>query len=695
MLLAWAILLFCSCQKMDNIALPGDTKNPQESVQGTVQNLGHLFTGSYVTWKLHPQDPGNTPLFTYAPNQSSGYCMLMIDNGKVDGRTPMNAFHFVVVDFQTFSSKIVEIKTLSGQTVTSSVGKIVRYTFGMDKNFYVATEAASNGGGHLIQYNPNTQTATDLGQPFSVGGTHLDIYTLNTGTDGALYGGSFGGDGQVYTFRYDYHNFQVDATPLDNTSRYVTDVSGDGRYTYAVCGKNNWFLYAIDRQTGNRKTLKYNPGNTTSISLDSRTDAPYAQSVATHYKLEGFDITPLPEYVRPSTDRVEYVPYNNADASAPKVSWLDGESKLAYLLNNGQSGYINVNGLQTDIFPSAGPAVVCNNKIYITCDKQGLVGAYTPGVGFEKIGSMSMQVNSLAVPFSNSSDAGKIFLGGYPKGLMLQYATQQNWSINLSGLNVGGAGSGFGNSYTNPSLQCMFQNADASGTNGSMSLLSMTYTKSGYLATAGNNDRITSSSGRQLSMGSFKNGTVRNLFLPEFAEYEFQSMCLTKDSNYTIVSAVPHVGNVIKLYKYDPVSNQVVASWSLPLWGDRANSICAYNNDLLVGFCGEFIYLFDMNTGNIVWKQSVGNSQRIFSIAVAPDNSVYINHMYMSALTFRIVKFNFDTSDGNNIKATTKNIAVFNDADNDEKNKPSGLMFSPVTSELFITGLSSLYKVSI
>lgn len=695
MLIAWALLLFCSCQKMDNLALPGETNKPPESGTATVQNLGHLFSGSYVTWKIHPLDPENTPLFTHVPNQTNGYCMLMIDNGKVDGRTPINAFHFVVVDFQTFASKIVEIKTPSGQVVNSSVGKIVRYIFGMDKKFYVATEAAANGGGHLIQYNPDTQTATDLGQPFTAGGSPLDIYSLNTGTDGALYGGSFGGDGQVYTFRYDYNTFQVDATPLDNTSRYVTAVSGDSRYTYAVCGKNNWFLYAIDRQTGTRKMLKSNAGNTTPISLDSRTDAPYAQSVATHYKLSGLDILPLAEYERPTTNRVEYAPYNNADAGVPKVSWIDGESKVAYMLNNGQSGYINVNGLQTDFFPSAGPAAVYNNKIYVSCDKQGMLGAYTPGGSFEKIGSTSMQINSLAVPFSNSADAGKIFLGGYPKGMMMQYSPVQNWSLNLAGLNAGGAGSGFGNGISNPSRQCMFQSADASGINGSMSLLAMSYTKSGYLAGAGNNDRITSSSGRELSMGSFKNGTVRNLFLPEFSEYEFQSMCLTKDSNYTIISAIPHAGNVIKLYKYDPAANQVVASWNLPLWGDNANSICAYSNDLLVGVCSEFVYLFDMTSGSIVWKQSVGNSQRIFSLAVAPDHSVYINHMYLSAMNFRIVKYSFDVSDRSNIKATANNIAVFNDADNDEKNKPSGLMFSPVSSELIITGLPSLYKVSI
>ena len=43
---------------------------------------------------------------------------------------------------------------------------------------------------------------------------YLAIYSLNVGTDGALYGGSFGGEGDVMTFRYDYKSFYVDAAPL-------------------------------------------------------------------------------------------------------------------------------------------------------------------------------------------------------------------------------------------------------------------------------------------------------------------------------------------------------------------------------------------------------------------------------------------------------------------------------------------------
>ena len=63
-------------------------------------------------------------------------------------------------------------------------------------------------------------------------------------------------------------------------------------------------LYAIDRQTGEKRTLKSNTGSGTSIAIASHTDAPYAHSVATHYKLSGFNITALKEYDRPLLKRV-------------------------------------------------------------------------------------------------------------------------------------------------------------------------------------------------------------------------------------------------------------------------------------------------------------------------------------------------------------------------------------------------------
>ncbi len=701
--IALAMLLLCSCRKVDDLVIPNDPTDPSSvSEPGTtrqVENLGHIFTGSYITWRIHPLDPNNSPLFTYQPNTNSGYCMLMIDNGKVNGRTPINSIHFVVVDLQTFTSKVVNVTNTEGGPITGSVGKVVRWIFGMDKNFYVATEASSGGGGHLIRYNPNTQVATDLGKPFSTPAGDLDIYTLNTGTDGALYGGSFGGDGQVYTFRYDYSNpFEVDVTPLDNTSRYVTAISGDSRYTYAVCGKNNWFLYAIDRQTGTKKTLKCNMGPATAMTIFSHTDAPYAQSAATYIRLNGFDCSPLPEYHRPSTSRVEFAPYDPNDPRVPKVSWDMAGSRVAYKLSSGETGYVNVNGLEEDIYPSSGPAVLAGNKVYVSCDKQGILGAFTPGIGFEKIGSSSLQINAMTAPPSGTGDAGKLYMGGYPKGLFYEYDPLTNWSLNTADLTMPST-NGFGSGLSNPSQRAMFQNADASGVYGSMNLLSLAYTKNGYIAGAGNNDRITSSSGRELSMSSYRNGTVRNYYQPEFANYDFMSMCVSKDSNYTFVCGYSQNGGNAKIFKYDPVGNRVTGSWELPLWGDRTTAIQMFSDDLLVGFCLDAVYLFDLNSGSIIWKQELGSGQRIYSMTIGPDNAVYATHLFQNVMKFRITKFNIDAADKNNIRSTATAIAEFEDADHNEMFKPAGLLVGPGlvpgSSELYITGLPSFYKVSL
>ena len=694
--LAIAIAMLSSCKKLDEIAVPVSKLVPEEAVSATIQNLGHVFTGTNVSWKIHPLDPNNTALFTYLPHQASGYCMLMIDNGTLDGLTPINAFRFVTVNMQTLQSKIITVKDANGNAANYSFGRIVRYIFGQNKMFYVATEGSPLGGGHIIQYDPETQTAKDLGKPFNKNGTYLDIYTLNVGTDGALYGGSFGGDGEAMTFRYANNTFEVDAKPLDSTSRYVTSISGDSRYTYAVCGKNNWILYAIDRQTGLKRVLKRNNGSSTPIDIASHTDAPYAHSVATHYRLQGFNLTALAEYDRPKTDRVSFVPYAENDNTVPKVLWSSAENRVAYQLSNGAAGYVAVNGLQEDIYATSGPMLYNNNRLYLSCYKQGLLGTYTAGEGFKKVGCTSMDIHAIAIPPANSPDANKIFLGGYPKGGLLEYRPTENWTVNIAAFT--NSNGGYATKSSNPLQGALFQNADPSGTNGSMDLIGIVYTKTGYVIGGGNNDRITASSGRELSMGCFKNGAVRNLTMPEFANYEFQSICLSQDSNYAYIGALPHAGNTEKIYKYNPATNSVVAAWDLPVWDDRYTNFSIIDNDMLVGICGDTIFLFDLISGKIVWKQALGQGQKIYAMAVAPDHSVYINHMYQSPLNYKIIKYNFNFTNRQNITNTTTTIGELADADRDEKTKPTGMLYAQGVSsnraDLYISGLSSLYRIA-
>ncbi|HEX8378890.1 MAG TPA: hypothetical protein VF602_13815, partial [Pedobacter sp.] len=148
------VALFASCKKTDVLSASGIIPNANPAY-ASVENLGHVFTGSNVAWKIHPLNPNNSPLFTYLPNQKNGYVMVMIDNNN-PSITPLK---FIAVDFQKLTSKTIEVKNIDGSVVQHALGKITRYTFGMDKKLYVATEASADGGGHLIQYNPDTQLA--------------------------------------------------------------------------------------------------------------------------------------------------------------------------------------------------------------------------------------------------------------------------------------------------------------------------------------------------------------------------------------------------------------------------------------------------------------------------------------------------------------------------------------------------------
>lgn len=691
---ALAMLLLCSCTKIDILApqLKAAPLTGEASYTPGVQNLGRAFTGSNIAWKIHPHDPNNAPLFTKGPNNAEGFYMVMIDNGPQMALTPVTALRFVAINLQNQTSKIVEVNRANGTPATSSLGRIVRYVFGMDKKFYLATEGAAGGGGHLIQYDPGKQQATDLGKPFQLNNKFLDVYTLQIGTDGALYAGSFGGSGEARTLRYDYTNMVVDNAPLDNSSRYVTALSGDNRYTYVVGGKNNWFLYAIDRQTGEKRTLKTNAGSSSSISLASHTDGVYMQSHDMTYKLSGFSFQPLPPAHRPMTNRVEYVPYSTTDSRLPKVSWDNSTKTLSYSLPGGHAASLQVNGLHEDVFPINGPMLYANNRLYISSAHKGILGTYTPGDGIKTIGGTSMELHAMTAPYIPSADAGSLFLGGYPKGQILQYKPHFDWTVSIQSAYT--AGNGFATSSTNPQLAGLFQNADASGTNGSMILLGSTFTKNGYLVSAGNNDRITASSGRELSIGSMKNGVIRNLYLPDFSNYQFRSLTLSYDSNYAFIVGIPNTGATSRIFKYDPSTNTVVDKWDLPLWGDRYTTVAMLSSDILVGICDESIYLFSLTKREIIWSKSIGVGKKIHSIAVAPDKSAYIIQPKNSPTQYLVSRFNFDLGTAD-VKATETSIAEFSDGDSDERYKPSSMLVAATGSEtnLFIGGLLSLYKI--
>lgn len=691
MLLAF-LALFTSCAKRVDFK-PVLTKElyaaADSGISPVIENLGAPFRTTNVAWKINPLNPNNQVLFTYHPNSNSGYEVVMIDNGISNSNTPVNAFRFVSVNIDNRSYKIIKIvNAATGAEVTNSVGRVVRYVFGKNKKLYVATEGSYGGGGHIIEYDPNTQTAWDLGKPFYLHGKYLDIYSLNTGSDGTLYGGSFGGSGEVMTFRYNYSGqIDVDKTTLDNESRYVSYISGDADYTYASCGENNWYLYAIEKATGHKKLLLSNNGSAYRIEMNTYTDAPYAKLVNTHYQLKDGNIISLGANNRPPSDILAYTIYPLSITSSFNVRWSSFDKKLYYTVA-GNENQVQIYDIVDDTHRS-GAAVWVNNKLFTGSANFPLLGSYDDQNKWKVSGNTGVDVYSMAAA-GNTAD--KIYVGAYPKGSLLEYNTQQPW--NLDGENF--------NSYsfqqlqnTNPKLLAREQNTDAAGNNGPMYLSGVAVTSNNFIVSAGDNDRITSSSGRELAISTVKNSQVTNLSLPEFSQYRFSGMCMKSDSNTVIIAASSIGGAPGKIYTYNPSANTLINSKNFPT--SNPGQIVLYDKNTIAGTYDDVVYLWDINSGRIVWQQTLGGGQRIYAISKTPDNGICVIHLYLQAVHFKILKFNF-TITGSTYTATSTSLGEITDADNDESSKPQTLTFGISAGQsnlydLYITGLKSIYRI--
>ncbi len=685
-----ALLLCTACTKVKPIAPTiASPKAILTSQAPSAENLGSPLKGTNVSWLIDPLYPNIKPLITTAPNSTSGFVAVMIDNGVLNGATPVNAFRFIAVNLQSKSTKIVEVTTPNGQAIQGSLGRVTRYVFGTNKKLYVSTEAGTGGGGHLVEYDPNTQTAIDLGRPFLAKGKYLEIYMLSVGKDGALYGGSFGDNGDVYTFRYTYNqSFYVDNTPINGTSKYVAYITGDDKFTYATVGQENWLLYAINRATGQKTLMMKYETPDDRIELTAHVDACYAKHGSTHYKLSGATMTPMDN--RPLTERVLYSPYDVAKTELPELVWKGNEKKLYFKLNNGSEGSILINQVTEDVYPTS-TMIGVNNSLFISASKVPELVSYNRTAGFKYLGNYSITAHSMAV--INTSNNPKLFMGGYPKGAVLEYDLNNTWTVN--NLTPTYTPPAITEVQSNPQKITQFQDADASGVRGSMYLSGMFYTKNGFLIAGGNNDRLTVSTNRELSIGSLRNGIKRNVYLPEFQNYEYSGMCLSKDSNLAYVAAKSASGANGKIYVYNPATNSITTSLDFPL-GASPGTISVYSDNIIVGSYEGTVYLYDISKQSIIFKHDMGYSQKIYSMVTAPDGAVWINLTGTDVFNTRIVKLVIK-NEVNNVTADVSLIANLSDADRDENTKPSNMVFveaTPGKFDLYISGLKSLYRVS-
>jgi len=551
---------------------------PETVITSSVEGLGSPFKSSNVLVNINPANPNFTPLVTFHPNTNSGYELIMIDNGATNNATPLQAFRFVSVNLDNGSYKFISITNPSDNSVvTNSVGRVVRYVFGNDLNLYLVTEGSNGGGGHVIQYNPNSQQAVDLGKPFLFNGKYLDIYSINVGSDGMLYGGSFGGSGEVMTFRYNYKTFDVDTQPLDNTSRYVSYVSGDANYTYASCGENNWYLYAIPKNHTAIKTLLYTAGAAYRIEMVTYTDAPYATLQSMHYKLSNGTATALGLNNTPQTTQVLYNPYSLDKINQLQIQWNSNNNQLSYAVN-GITKSIIINGISSNVY-ATGAAAFVNNTLFTCSNNLSSIGRLNTDGSWNVLGGMGCDVKSIA-----ASNRNTVLIGAYPKGNLFEYQFQATWNLNTDAVANGTLVS----NTTNPALLSRQQNADASGVYGPMYISATAQTKSNIIVTGGDNDRITASSGRALSIGTYNNGSIKNFAPQEFTNYQFAGMCLNSDSNNVYVAGNASNGGNSVIFEYNPLTNGLIRTINLTFAG--LGNITLYNKDTIAGYYNDAVF---------------------------------------------------------------------------------------------------------
>ncbi|MDE3236019.1 MAG: hypothetical protein KGO81_08710 [Bacteroidota bacterium] len=668
------ILFFLSsCKKKVGNSLFSETASTH-----ITENLGHAFTSNNVLWAINPLAPNQSALITYHPHSRTGYEAILIDYGPCNNNTPVNAFKIISANLNTGSYSTIKIIDNNTKTeVTTSLGRITRYIWGKNLKLYLATEGSYNGGGHLIEYDPNNQIAIDLGKPFFYNNKYLDIYSLNVGADNALYGGSFGGSGDVAIFKYDYAgNFTLSNNTLDQTSRYVSYISADDNYIYASCGENNWNLYAIEKKSGKSYLLTSITGSISRIELFSFTDGVYAKWQSNFYQLSNLQVNALLKDASPTSNLVQYTPYTLNESNSLKVSWDGTTQKLSFILN-GVNSFVSIPTISNDIYP-IGTILLNNQTLYATSLQHGLISTYTNATKWQSMGNVGFDIYDACL----TNSGNHIYIGGYPKGNVWMYDFTKPWDYVPLQSNVT-----LGN--YNPALLSMVQNGDANNVNGPMYVSKLLFFKTNILVCAGDNDRITSSSGRALSVSTIKNGITQNFFDNSWNNYVYSDMCADTINDNAIIAAAGT--NQSMLYIFSPTNSRILSAIPFPNY--TPGKITFLNNHIIAGCFDDVIYLFDLSTKKIVWQQSLGNGQRIYAIA-SKGNDVFIIHMYLQATHFKLLKYSFNQSTSG-FKSTVSTIAELSDQDNCEATKPQSLIIqnNGLDSCIYVTGLKSLYRI--
>lgn len=270
-------------------------------------------------------------------------------------------------------------------------------------------------GGHLFEYDPETQKLRHLGRP----GNETYIWTLDEGTDGKIYGGTYG---HCKIIRYDPEtDTSEDLGRMDPTEKYVRwVVASDDGYVYGGLGSSKFGVVAYDIESATWEQLI--PEEQRGAGWGRLHKSPdgeiYAQTPIGNYKLEKGktipvdDIPKVVNFLYPDGSRITTYDQNNGILTLTEP---DGEkiSREFHPENAGSRLFVM----------HTGP----DNKVYGSSFLPLRLFVHDPETGGSENLGLPTATGGEIYSFVNRGD--ELFMAAYPGCSVAKYNPDSPWNL--------------------------------------------------------------------------------------------------------------------------------------------------------------------------------------------------------------------------------------------------------------------------
>ncbi len=714
-----------------------------------IPSIGTPFLVSTLQLNLNSlARDGHKTFITFNKNSSSGYSLVMIENGELMGANPRHAFKFISVNLDLTEAnpyKVINITDDSGDPIDYPVGRVSKCVMGGNHKLYVATEgsleADEKGGGHLIEYDPFTQTAKDLGRPFfkpeipaapgipAKPSKYLDIYSLNVGTDGNIYGGSFGNGNEFKIFYYEVGygsnpgTIHISSlfTTLENNS-FIHSITGDATHIYVTCGQIHWQLLAFEKSAigaidddppfvyvsgaGPNDRLEVIPQKNISETEpgaifvvkstlgDGGTD--------TYYQLTAGEIAEFA--TSPAPEANSYSRYNEADRASFNPIW-DEKTRILQFTSYDSETWLNLsadsdNDGQPDVILDkipTGEATLLQNRLFMGSFNRPYFTEYTPSFTSKW---NTRRTNKVDMTSITNGTGNTIYMGSYPEGYLLSYDISSTlWNMNDNSVVDKPIGE-------NPRVLKNLKEP-ISSVPGPIKVDQLLRTSSGIVVAGGNVDKIV---GKKMAISTYDATTNTNTN-KVFPGDEFLNMSLDYSGSNVIISAkdISCEGcDNDKLIFYNvsthTVTNTIYRPSEIEAWG----KIIMIADGIIFGYYKDMYYLYNMWLNEITAVDYIKSESGVLAgmniLAAkrigATDDLLIVNRIGATSYQVRYLNHRPDHDNPSSHRtgiSWDRVIGLLNDLDDDETTTPSFITTqfnSNGSLNIYISGLKKVYNIS-